>query len=66
MKKQWKSTFAITAKIFAVNTYKFLENRPVSLEKLKSYLELASSSMLESSNPTPPISRILGLIKKNQ
>jgi HEAT repeat protein len=50
----------------AVNTYKFLENRPVTLEKLKCYLELASSSMLESSDPTPPISRILGLIKKNQ
>ncbi|MGB8233699.1 MAG: tetratricopeptide repeat protein, partial [Methanobacterium sp.] len=48
----------------AVNTYKFLENMPVSLEKLKSYLELASSSMLESSDPTPPISRILGLIKR--
>ena len=48
----------------AVNTYKFLENRPVSLEKLKSYLELASSSMLESSDSTPPISRILGLIKR--
>jgi hypothetical protein len=49
----------------ALNTYKFFENRPLALEKLKSYLELASSSMLESSDPTPPISRILGLIKKN-
>jgi HEAT repeats/Tetratricopeptide repeat/PBS lyase HEAT-like repeat len=48
----------------AVNTYKFLENRPISLKKLKYYLELASSSMWESSDPTPPILRIMRLINK--
>ena len=48
----------------AVNTYKFLENRPISLKKLKCYLELASSSMWESSDPTPPILRIMRLINK--
>ncbi len=48
----------------AVNTYKFLENRPLSLEKLKFYLELASSSMWESSDPTPPISRIMRTYKQ--
>ena len=48
----------------AVNTYKFLENRPTSLEKLKYYLELASSSMWESSDPTPPILKIMRLLNK--
>ena len=48
----------------AVNTHKFLENRPISLEKLKHYLELASSSMWESSDPTPPILGIMRLINK--
>ncbi len=48
----------------AVNTHKFLENRPISLKKLKYYLELASSSMWESSDPTPPILRIMRLINK--
>lgn len=49
----------------AVETRKFLENRPVSLEKLHSYLELASSASGESSDPTPPLSRIIRILNKN-
>jgi len=49
----------------AVKTYKFLENRPLSLQKLKFYLELASSASWESSDPTPPLSRIMRIITKN-
>jgi tetratricopeptide (TPR) repeat protein len=50
----------------AINTCKFLENRPVSLNKLKFYLELASSSTWESSDPTPPLSRIMRLIQQKE
>jgi HEAT repeat protein len=51
----------------AVKTSKFLENRPLSLQKLKFYLELASSASWESSDPTPPLSRIMRIItKKNE
>ena len=49
----------------AVKTHKFLENRPLSLQKLKFYLELASSASWESSDPTPPLSRIMRIITKN-
>jgi HEAT repeat protein len=49
----------------AVKTSKFLENRPLSLQKLKFYLELASSASWESSDPTPPLSRIMRIITKN-
>jgi HEAT repeat protein/tetratricopeptide (TPR) repeat protein len=49
----------------AVETRKFLENRPVSLEKLHNYLELASSASWESSDPTPPLSRIIRILNKN-
>ena len=49
----------------AVKTCKFLENRPLSLQKLKFYLELASSASWESSDPTPPLSRIMRIITKN-
>jgi HEAT repeat protein len=49
----------------AVQTCKFLENRPLSLQKLKFYLELASSASWESSDPTPPLSRIMRIITKN-
>jgi HEAT repeat protein len=49
----------------AVNTCKFLENRPITLQKLKFYLELASSASWESSDPTPPLSRIMRIISKN-
>jgi HEAT repeat protein len=49
----------------AVKTCKFLENRPLSLQKLKFYLELASSASWESSDPTPPLSRIMQIITKN-
>ena len=50
----------------ATNTCKFLENRPISLNKLKFYLELASSSSWESSDPTPPLSRIMRLIQQKE
>ena len=50
----------------AVKTSKFLENRPLSLQKLKFYLELASSASWESSDPTPPLSRIMRIITENQ
>ena len=49
----------------AIKTCKFLENRPLSLQKLKFYLELASSASWESSDPTPPLSRIMRIITKN-
>ncbi len=49
----------------AIRTCKFLENRPLSLQKLKFYLELASSAAWESSDPTPPLSRIMRIINKN-
>ena len=49
----------------AVKTCKFLENRHLSLQKLKFYLELASSASWESSDPTPPLSKIMRLIPKN-
>jgi HEAT repeat protein/rubrerythrin len=49
----------------AVQTCKFLGNRPLSLQKLKFYLELASSASWESSDPTPPLSRIMRIITKN-
>ncbi len=49
----------------AVETRKFLENRPISLKKFDSYLELASSAWWESSDPTPPLSRIMQLVNKN-
>ena len=48
----------------AIKTCKFLENRPLSLQKLKFYLELASSASWESSDPTPPLSRIMRIITK--
>ncbi len=50
----------------AISTCKFLENRPISLNKLKFYLELASSSSWESSDPTPPLSRIMRLIQQKE
>ena len=50
----------------AIKTSKFLENRPLSLQKLKFYLELASSASWESSDPTPPLSRIMRIITENQ
>jgi HEAT repeat protein len=46
----------------AVETRKFLKNRPSSLEKLDNYLELASSADWETSDPTPPLSRIMNLL----
>jgi len=49
----------------AVETSKFLENRRSSLVKLHSYLEQASSASWESSDPTPPLSRIIRILNKN-
>jgi tetratricopeptide (TPR) repeat protein len=49
----------------AVETRKFLENRPTSLQNFDSYLELASSAWWESSDPTPPLSRIMQFVNKN-
>ena len=49
----------------AVETIKFLENRTYSLEKLHKYLELASSTSWESSDPTPPLSQIIRILNKN-
>lgn len=49
----------------AVKTSKFLGNRPNSLEKLHNYLELASSASWESSDPTPPLSRIIRILNNN-
>jgi tetratricopeptide (TPR) repeat protein len=49
----------------AFNTRKFLENRPMSLEKFNSYLKLASSASWESSDPTPPLFKIMRLLNKN-
>jgi HEAT repeat protein len=49
----------------AVETRRFLENRPISLKKFDNYLELASSAWWESSDPTPPLSRIMRLVNKN-
>ena len=48
----------------AVETLQFLKNRPVSLEKLNNYLELASSADWETSDPTPPLSRIMNLLNR--
>ncbi len=50
----------------AVKTSKFLENRPLTLQKLQCYLELASSASWESSDPTPPLSKIMRIITENQ
>ena len=49
----------------AVETRNFLENRPISLKNFDSYLELASSAWWESSDPTPPMSRIMRFVNKN-
>jgi len=48
----------------AVETLKFLKNQPVTLEKLNNYLELASSADWETSDPTPPLSRIMNLLNR--
>ena len=49
----------------AVETLKFLKNQPITLEKLNSYLELASSADWETSDPTPPLSRIMNLLNRD-
>jgi HEAT repeat protein len=48
----------------ALETSKFLESRPISHAKLDNYLELASSADWESSDPTPPLSRIMTLLNQ--
>ena len=48
----------------ALETSKFLESRPISHTKLVNYLELASSADWESSDPTPPLSRIMTLLNQ--
>ncbi|UTB33464.1 MAG: tetratricopeptide repeat protein [Methanobacterium sp. ERen5] len=50
----------------AVETLKFLKNQPLTLEKLNNYLELASSADWETSDPTPPLSRIMNLLNRGQ
>jgi HEAT repeat protein/tetratricopeptide (TPR) repeat protein len=50
----------------AVETLNFLKNRPLSLEKLNNYLELASSADWETSDPTPPLSRIITLLNRGK
>ncbi|MBZ2165947.1 tetratricopeptide repeat protein, partial [Methanobacterium spitsbergense] len=47
---------------FAVDTRSFLKNNINSLKKFDNYLELASSATWESSDPTPPLSRIMRLL----
>ena len=49
----------------APNTRRFLEKNPQSLGSLDNFLELASFASWESSDPTPPLSRIMMLINKN-
>jgi tetratricopeptide (TPR) repeat protein len=49
----------------ALETSKFLESRPISHAKLVNYLELASSADWESSDPTPPLSRIMTLLNQD-
>ena len=49
----------------AQNTRRFLEKNPQSLGSLDNFLELASSASWESSDRTPPLSRIMMLINKN-
>ena len=48
----------------AVETLQFLKNQSLYLEKLKNYLELASSADWETSDPTPPLSRIMTLLNR--
>jgi len=49
----------------AIETLQFLKNRPLSLKKLNNYLELASSADWETSDPTPPLSRIMNLLNSS-
>ena len=47
---------------FAIDTRNFFKNNINSLKKFDSYLELASAASWESSDPTPPLSRIMRLL----